>query len=111
MCMPGMISNPNTEGIYKLLKNGAALVTTTQDILDNMDWTLSSQTSVPEEHIECGFEGIEQKVYELISRQESDVDDIICALKIEYAELITILTSLELDGHIKQIDGGRYTIC
>ena len=34
MCIPGLISNPNTEGIYKLLKNGATLVTQAQDILD-----------------------------------------------------------------------------
>ena len=27
MCIPGLITNPNTEGIYKLLKNGATLVT------------------------------------------------------------------------------------
>ena len=34
MCMPGLISNPNTEGIYKLLKNGATLVTCADDILN-----------------------------------------------------------------------------
>ena len=33
MCIPGNISNPNTEGIYKLIKNGASIVTETDDIL------------------------------------------------------------------------------
>ena len=36
MCMPGNINNPNTQGIYHLLKNGAAMVTCGQDIMDVM---------------------------------------------------------------------------
>lgn len=38
MCLPGLVSNPNTEGVYKLLKNGAALVTEGKDILDTLGW-------------------------------------------------------------------------
>ena len=38
MCIPGLITNPNTEGIYKLLKNGAALVTCAEDILEALGW-------------------------------------------------------------------------
>ena len=40
MCMPGAISNPNTQGIYKFLKNGATLVTETSDILDALSWEI-----------------------------------------------------------------------
>ncbi len=40
MCIPGLITNPNTEGIYKLLKNGASLVTKSEDILDALNWEI-----------------------------------------------------------------------
>ena len=32
MCIPGLITNPNTEGIYKLLKTGATLITESDDV-------------------------------------------------------------------------------
>lgn len=111
MCMPGLISNPNTEGIYKLLKNGASLVTTTQDVLDCMDWTFTSCEAECSDVINSGLEGVEKEIYEMIARQDIDVDDILGELHIEYAELITILTGLELNGLIQQTDGGRYTVC
>ena len=38
MCIPGLITNPNTEGIYKLLKNGATLVTCAKDVLEALEW-------------------------------------------------------------------------
>ena len=49
MCIPGLISNPNTEGIYKLLKNGATLVTESSDILNALGWEIKSniQTEQP----------------------------------------------------------------
>src|SRR5574344_2469662 len=40
MCIPGLISNPNTRGIYKLLKNGATMVTEANDILSALGWEI-----------------------------------------------------------------------
>ena len=40
MCIPGLINNPNTEGVYKLLKNGATIVTDSQDILNSLGWEI-----------------------------------------------------------------------
>ena len=111
MCMPGQISNPNTEGIYKLLKNGAALVTTSQDILDTMGWVFTPVEKEPEQNSGCSLDGVQKEIYDIISRQDTDLDGLLAGIKIEYAELITILTGMELDGVIKQTDGGRYTVC
>ena len=46
MCIPGMITNPNTRGIYKLLKNGATLVTEANDILNTLDWEVQKQQNL-----------------------------------------------------------------
>lgn len=107
MCMPGQITNPNTEGIYKLLKNGAALVTDTQDILDTMGWTFQKQ----QEQESFQIDGIEKEIFEIISAEDCDLDDILSKKNIEYAELITILTGMELNGLIMQTAGGKYTVC
>ena len=40
MCIPGAINNSNTEGIYKLLKDGATMVTKGEDILNALGWEI-----------------------------------------------------------------------
>lgn len=110
MCIPGQISNPNTEGIYKLLKNGAALVTTTQDILDTMGWTFTHQSDCEPEQ-KSFMDDIEKEIYDIVALEDIDVDGIMSKLNIEYAELITILTGMELNGILKQTDGGKFTVC
>ncbi len=40
MCIPGLISNPNTKGIYNLIKNGASIVTEGEDILSTLNWEI-----------------------------------------------------------------------
>jgi predicted Rossmann fold nucleotide-binding protein DprA/Smf involved in DNA uptake len=41
MCIPGQVTNPNTEGIHKLIKEGAGLVTEANDIFEHMNWHFS----------------------------------------------------------------------
>ena len=43
MCIPGNILNPNTEGIYHLIKNGASITTGAQDILNVLNWEIKAQ--------------------------------------------------------------------
>ena len=43
MCIPGAINNSNTEGIYKLLKDGASMVTKGEDILNVLGWEVTGQ--------------------------------------------------------------------
>ena len=40
MCIPGAINNVNTEGIYKLIKEGASIVTSGDDILNALGWEI-----------------------------------------------------------------------
>ena len=43
MCIPGLITNPNTAGIYKMIKTGAHIITESDDILNALNWTLNKQ--------------------------------------------------------------------
>ena len=46
MCIPGLVSNPNTQGIYKLLKQGATMVTCASDILSALNWEVKPETQL-----------------------------------------------------------------
>jgi DNA processing protein len=113
MCIPGLIFNPNTEGIYKLLKNGATLVTESNDILNALNWTLDN-TSKSNQQMNLFAQGDEtlsedeKSVLKLLEIEAKGFDTIQFETKFDVDKLLNCLTMLELKGIIKQQEGDRY---
>lgn len=105
MCMPGLISNPNTEGIYKLLKNGATLVTSAEDILNALNWEVK-KTEVQKE-LPLLTED-EEKIFSALEIEEKSFDELVFITKLGVENLLTCLTTMELKGIIKQVGNDRY---
>ncbi len=109
MCMPGLLTNPNTEGIYKLIKNGAAVITRAQDILDTLNWQLQTTETKPHDTVESlDLEEQEKPVFEIIATEAATFDTILAKTGLDFSELTLILTNLELKGYIKMADGSKY---
>ncbi len=106
MCIPGLISNPNTAGIYKLLKNGAALVTCANDILETLNWEIRPEKQLKMDSVQLNEE--ETKIVEALSIEEKGFDELSSITKINTNDLLINLTTLELKGIIKQVTGDRY---
>ncbi|MDE6138743.1 MAG: DNA-processing protein DprA [Candidatus Gastranaerophilales bacterium] len=107
MCIPGLISNPNTEGIYKLLKNGATLVTESQDILNALNWEIQTETKGEQLTLPM-LTTEEEKIYKNLEIEEKGVDELIALTKLKLDDLLINLTTMELKGIIKQSGGDRY---
>jgi len=107
MCIPGQITNPNTQGIYKLIKNGASLITEGNDILNILNWekqeqlqlSLNNQLDINEE---------ESKILSCLEVEDKSFDELQAILNADIETLLTNLTLLELKGIIKKVDGDRY---
>lgn len=114
MCIPGLITNVNTEGIYKLLKTGAALVTCGEDVLEAMDWvknkqqTLFDVTEVEENSENRDLTIDEKKILYTIDIEPKSFDEIQSLTGISTDKLLMLLTNLELNGVIEQSLGDRY---
>ena len=108
MCMPGNINNPNTQGIYHLLKNGAAMVTSGQDIMDVMGW---EKNTVPQKENKLNLSETENLILEEISIEPMSADTLANKLNLDISDLMMTLTTMELSGLIKQMEGARYTSC
>ena len=108
MCVPGDLNNPNTEGIYHLLKNGATMVTDAEDIMETMKWTFSSKQYKKEDLPELNE--FEKKVFDIIRLEEADFDLISQKAGLTVDETMLHLTTLELKGLIKQTEGSRYIV-
>lgn len=105
MCIPGLITNPNCEGIYHLIKNGAEIVTKTEDILNRMGWEIKAASSEKTE-----LKGIEKEIYDLISGEEISFEGLKQKLDVGINELMIKLTEMELSGLIIQKNGLYYIL-
>lgn len=103
MCMPGDILNPNTQGIYHLIKNGACIVTTHSDLLNQLGWDI-----ITEEREEISLNENQSFVLDIISLEAKTFDEIALASNMQVSQTMTVLTELELKGLIKQKDNKYY---
>lgn len=103
MCIPGSINNKNTEGVFKLLKNGATMVTSGEDVLNALNWEIKpaqkESQEIPEKY---------KTIINLISVEPKGFDEIQSQTNLETDELLTLLTMMEVEGLIEQSDGDRY---
>lgn len=108
MCIPGLISNPNTEGIYKLLKQGATMVTSATDILNALNWEIKVAKQLKMDFSK--FSEDEKKVLSSIEIEPKGFDKISAETGMNLGELMVCLTNLELSGIIKQLEGEKYKV-
>ena len=110
MCIPGSINNKNTEGVYKLLKNGATMVTSGEDVLNALNWEITSspRTSHTEKENNVIHETKYSNILDLIAVEPRGFDELQSATGINTEELLKALTMMELEGLIEPTDGDRY---
>lgn len=104
MCIPGSINNINTEGIFKLLKDGATMVTKGEDILNALNWEITlkndkKETEIPEKYL---------SLYNIISVEPKSFDELQSETGMNTEDLLIRLTEMELHGLIEQSEGERY---
>ncbi|MCR5265506.1 MAG: DNA-processing protein DprA [Cyanobacteria bacterium RUI128] len=111
MCIPGLITNPNTAGIYKMIKTGAHIITESEDILNALNWTVNKQMSLFGEKPDMNnLSEDEQKIIHALEVEPKSFDEIQQMTGIEVNDLLTYLTTLELNGRIEQTAGDRYKL-
>lgn len=106
MCIPGLITNPNTQGIYKLLKNGATLVTCADDVLEALGWEVKIEQQTLFKLPDLSED--EKCIYDALEIEDKCVDELQAFTKLSIDNLLMYLTTMELKGIIKQVDGDRY---
>jgi len=114
MCVPGLITNPNTAGIYKLIKTGAAIITESDDILNSLNWGKGGQQSLFDEEKTDNIEENdnltidEKKILYTIDIEPKSFDEIQKSTGLDVDNLLMNLTTLELKGELEQTAGDRY---
>jgi DNA processing protein len=101
MAIPGSIHNPVARGCHKLIKTGAKLIETCNDIFEEL--YLENKKPSYNDAFESSDPILTAMGYEPIA-----IDEICNNLNIEFAELCTQLLELELIGKIINCGNGKY---
>ena len=104
MAVPGSILTGRNRGSHSLLKDGAKVVETADDILEELGWP-GART---------GFESAKQLISDpLLARMEPGevyrLEELVEATGMAPSKLLPRLMELELQGHVAAVGGGRFT--
>lgn len=105
--VPGAVHNPLSVGPHQLLREGAKIVTKTTDILEEYgQLCLFKENKVQAKTVQ--LEPKEELVYNLLSAEPVSVEEIARCTRLPIAELMSILTALEMKEYIQQVIGRKY---
>lgn len=113
MAFPGSIFSPQAKGCHHLIKQGAKLVESSEEISEDyqsqnqaLSPPILTDSPTPPNSLTQGSHA--QKIISLLSNQLLHPDEICLQLKLENEQVQGILLTLELDGLIKRNMDGRY---
>jgi DNA processing protein len=106
--LPGSIHSPFSKGCHKLIREGAKLVETAQDILDELRLPLVAPAAGALAHGDGALDPAASAVLAALGHAPADVDTIAARCGLAAAAVIATLTALELDGRAAPIPGGAW---
>jgi len=106
--IPGNISQNNSAGPNNLIKLGAKLVSSSQDILDELN--LTSTTTVPQNKKVVPSSPEEAKLLKHLSTDPIHIDKLVNKSKLETSVASSTLTLMEMRGKVKNLGSMNYII-
>ncbi|WP_395008755.1 DNA-processing protein DprA [Undibacterium sp.] len=104
--IPGSIHSPLAKGCHQLIKQGAKLVESAQDILDEINFTsISINQSLPDE--ETTIDASSHKLLTIMGYDPVHIDMLALRSGDNVMELSAQLLNLELQGHIETLPNGQ----
>lgn len=103
MCIPGAINNVNTEGVYKLIKDGAGIVTSGEDVLNTLNWTILRETCEIQE-----MSDTQKIIFDIIGVEPKSFDEIQGITMMDTENLLITLTMMEIEGLVEKTESDRY---
>ena len=112
---PGRVDSPLSHGSHLLIREGATLVRTVDDILAEITPALrargpASDPSEPATHTHAGGDPVAGTVLDLLANGAIAVDDLIRLSGRTAAEILASVLDLELRGAVRQVAGRQFEL-
>lgn len=109
--IPGSIFSKNSYGTNNLIKSGAKMVTTVDDILEELNLTNLKTVSLRDISRREKKEKLnpeEQLILNIIEKEQIHIDKICKMSKMAAGQVLSIVSVLEIKGIIKNIGGSKF---
>jgi len=107
--VPGNITSPRSRGTNRLIQQGAKLVQTVEDILEEITELKEQQpVSAHERKIPENLTELERRILNLLSGNPVHIDRLVLELKESPAVILSELLTLELMGLVQQLPGKMF---
>lgn len=107
--IPGRITDEKSTGTNRLIQKGAKLIASVDDILDEIDANRRFPRQPHQLEIAFKFEDEEeQKIYDALSTDPIQIDDLAQMLGKNTYTILATLLSLELKGAVRQLAGKMF---
>ena len=123
MAVPGKVDSPLSQGPHRLIKDGAKLIETVEDVMEALGYVgeqLKDHTELTAkqaaekvetplfETTKFNLKGHEQTVYEALGKEPLHIDQLIADTNLPAGAVNASVVSLRLKGLIKQLPGNLF---
>jgi len=124
MAVPGKVDSPLSQGSHRLIKEGAKLVETVEDVMEALGYIgeqLKDQTALTAKEVaekvetplfettKFNLKGHEKTIYEALGKEPLHIDQLIADTSLPAGAVNAGVVSLRLKGLIKQLPGNLFT--
>lgn len=106
--VPGSIHSPQSRGCHELLRQGARLVASAQDVLEELRPGVAAAASAGSTATLPAPAGAPGRLLKALGFDPVNLDTLVARTGISTAELQAQLLELELEGHVSRLPGGLF---
>jgi len=106
--IPGSIHNPMARGSHRLIREGACLVESSHDIVNELSSLLGTLVIPPKPNENDAFSDSNDPLMAYIDHDPVAIDTLISRSGLTAEHVSAMLSSLEIQGSIVALPGGRY---
>ncbi|PPD44894.1 MAG: DNA-protecting protein DprA [Methylobacter sp.] len=107
--IPGSIHNPLARGCNALIREGAKLVETTQDILEELNQYFQQDVNYSHHSPQSKLDLEQQTLLNLVMFSPTSIDNLVENAGLSVEAVSSMLLILELQGYVEATAGGSYT--
>lgn len=106
--VPGKVDSATSFGTNKLIKEGAKLVQTAEDIMEELELKLKTSGVSGAERLEPNISPDEKMVYESLSEEAKYLDDVVEEVKLPLNKTQELLLRLQIRKLVRELPGKHF---